>query len=343
MELLAADWSARPTKHARMINSCREDLLSKLPDELLLLVLRCLSAVEAVRTGSLAQRWRHLPSLLPVRPHLLLGSLFFPLYPDLPPYLSLDLDAIDSTLSFETSHLRSCEIVPDAAPDAPRIQRWAEALARRGIRELVFDLRRQPPRDASPFIIFCRSLLKLDVRSGILYSQSFCLCFPTPITVGCVSLTHLRLKEVEISDRVLLVVAATCKALTHLEVIDCKHLYSFCVKKISSLKDLTFHSRNDAYICNLRSIDIDAPNLEVLNLRTQPPTDGFKVVAPKLRSAYLYLLRTRRHLFPAAAEGVRRLIQGATDVACLQLRGGAVEVSRRPVAFLLHHHHLVAC
>ena len=327
MVLLAAERSARPKKQARSVNSCWRDRLSKLSDELLLLVLRRLPAMEAVRTGSLARRWRHLPSLLPVQPHLLVGNPFSPLQPKLPPYLSLDLDAIDRALAYETNLLKGCHIVPATAPEASRVKLWAEALARRGIRELVFDLRRQAGSDASSFVTLCRSLFKLDLRSGSLFPQTLCIWLPSQIFVGCVSLTHLRLVEVEVSDFVLLAITSACPKLMHLELIGCKGLQWFRLEEMQSLKELSFHSRDDAQDDDLRSIDIDGPNLEVLNLRTSPPSYGYKVVAPKLRSVYLCLPRTRRRFFPAAAEGLRRLIQSASNVACLHLRGGAVDVS----------------
>ncbi|CAA7394636.1 unnamed protein product [Spirodela intermedia] len=276
------------------------DRLSDLPDDLLLEVILSLQTKEAVRAGALSQRWRQLSAMLPVVGHILVGIPYAAKPTKRQPGWTFDFEQVDRALAARPGLLSSCEIVPDVAPDARLIRRWAEALACRGVRELTLDFRRDPNVDASPVLFLCRSLVRLELHGCRLVPDSpEMLRFPPPLlSVGCLGLTHLKLGDVELCDDTFLGITTACLLLERMELLCCYGFKWFRLDGAHRLRSLTFQYPPETHLDELQMIDVDAPNLEALDLRTLPPPIGIRIFAPKLRSVHLSLPRIRRRCFP---------------------------------------------
>ncbi|CAA6658384.1 unnamed protein product [Spirodela intermedia] len=228
--------------------------------------------------------------MLPVVGHILVGIPYAAKPTKRQPGWTFDFEQVDRALAARPGLLSSCEIVPDVAPDARLIRRWAEALACRGVRELTLDFRRDPNVDASPVLFLCRSLVRLELHGCRLVPDSpEMLRFPPPL---------LSLGDVELCDDTFLGITTACLLLERMELLCCYGFKWFRLDGAHRLRSLTFQYPPETHLDELQMIDDLCPQAALrpplparIRRRCFPTCLSVDRVPESLNSPFLMLKR----------------------------------------------------
>ncbi|XP_008797501.2 F-box/FBD/LRR-repeat protein At1g13570-like [Phoenix dactylifera] len=261
------------------------DLISLLPDCMLITILSFLPVKDAARTSILSSRWRHLWTLAPL--HLDVSALH--LEGSHPSRTRREDEAwrVRATNQILSVHRGP---IPSGCLwgfflDNPDIGRWVETLIRRGIRELALccaDMDRFYPVPLP--LLDCRSLLALKL--------SHCH-FPEP-PLPCP--TFLNLRELSfyfcvITDDIISNLLSCCRTLHSLVITGCMGLLSIRIRS-PGLRSFTLNC-SSVYGNEINDLIIeDAPNLERLMIHRSVAQDSQVTILNTPRLKLLGIMST---------------------------------------------------
>lgn len=263
----AAMGSKSSSSDREVSNSHGLDLISFLPDCILMFILSFLPVNDAARTSILSSQWRHLWTLVPL--HLDMSAL----HPECsnPSWTGRDYDAWRVRAANQILSVHRGPI-PTASlwgyfPGNADIGRWVQTLIGRGVQDLALccaDMDRFYPLPIP--ILSCRSLLALKL--------SHCQ-FPDPPQPlpTLVNLRDLAFYFCVLTDDIISILLSCCLSLHSLVITGCMGLRSIRIRS-PSLQSFTLNGSSD-YGNEIDDLIIeDAPNLERLMLHRSVARDS---------------------------------------------------------------------
>ncbi|WOK91508.1 F-box/LRR-repeat protein [Canna indica] len=299
-----------------------ENRISSLPDEIILSIVSMLPIKEwfaAVTTIAGSKDWRRLTSLLPRCEHF-----------------SLEFSASNLTFlpPFPRALVRRLDLIIYRYLPTGAIWRVIEYAKDASVEEL--NIYNKIYRDAAfiPYPV-------LDINSLRALSLDRCTFFnfrgqPTP-RISCSFLQTLMLEGCYIHQNILNLIILNCPLLETVYLSGCKgfdaRIYSRSLKNLYILDPLK----------SFRSIDINAPNLEIMQIRiSQIKLQELQIQAPKVQEVQLDFSHPLRI---AKDGGLRRFLQAAEDLKVFELNAAATKVvptraNKRVATFSLQNERL---
>ncbi|WOK91509.1 hypothetical protein Cni_G00200 [Canna indica] len=284
-----------------------ENRIGSLPDEIILSIVSLLPIKDwfaAAITIAGSKGWRRLTSLLPRLEHFSLevtspnDTYFADPLPPFPRSLVRRLDLI----VYRCYPTRPMERVIEYAKDA-------------SVEELRIHSRFR--RDVA-----CIPYLMLDVKSLRVLSLDNCSFFiggqPTP-TIGFSFIQSLKLESCYIQRKLLNLIILNCPLLETVYLSGCNgfgaRIHSRSLKNLYILDPLK----------SFRSIDINAPNLEIMQIRiSQIKFQELQIQAPKVQEVQLDFSHPLRI---AKDGGLRKFLQAAEDLKVFELNAAATKAA----------------
>ncbi|CAI9088464.1 OLC1v1022799C2 [Oldenlandia corymbosa var. corymbosa] len=240
----------------------KNDRISNLPDCVLQYILSFLTTKEAVATGVLSRRWKHLWTGVPILDFddsLLYSSqlnLWYPLE------VSLFMNFVERVLLLrDASRIERFRLSCRVCFSPSRVHAWISAAVRHKVEELDLCLFVDDPFSLPHCILNCGSLTVLKLEMNCV------LQLPCSISLPGLKIMHLGLVTFS-DDKSTQRLLSCCPLLEELAVLDCEWMNLRCISiSITSLKRLIidelpdFDSNGNSQGCQIK---IDARNLLLL-------------------------------------------------------------------------------
>lgn len=258
------------------------DLISALPDAILLQILSYLHVRDQIRTCVLSKKWRN---LWMVSPYLdfrkeMMGSRSS----DFEEERESAIDVFEfincSLVAHEGAKVdKFCISIPYDHSQACQVTSWIRFALRHKVEELYLD-----------FLCGCRCFEEFDSELMQLYRLPHCVfssdslvcltlkfCqfkFPTPVSLR--SLTTLSLNQMLIASDVLKIFLSGCPLLENLDISDCNRTCGITIKTDQRLKKIRVE---DVFYMDSSNapIEINAPMLVCLDFKGNCPRGDYKV------------------------------------------------------------------
>ncbi|XP_071716255.1 F-box/FBD/LRR-repeat protein At1g13570-like [Rutidosis leptorrhynchoides] len=206
-----------------------EDIISRLPENVITHILDFLPIQYAVRTSILSRNWRFKWTLLR---HVVFDEKFFEFLQVLGGENWYDESIINRLLL----HLKGCitkfhlYIPNDKVLDVMDVNHWVMILSRKGIKELYLTNMRATPIMLSTHLFSCVELERLVLRN--------CYLYPAPTFCGFPNLLSLELYRVAFENGNFGELIAQCPLLEFLKVYYCDPIGKVKLDEIAKLKNL---------------------------------------------------------------------------------------------------------